>query len=37
MSALIYLPFLRAYERSLIKTEEQKARNAAPQAQTVTG
>ncbi len=37
MSALIYLPFLRAYERSLMKTEELKARNAAPQAQTVTG
>ena len=28
MSALIYLPFLRAYERSLMKTEEQKAQDA---------
>ena len=28
MSALIYLPFLRAYERSLLKTEEQKAQDA---------
>lgn len=26
MSALMYLPFLRAYERTLIKNEEQKAR-----------
>lgn len=25
MSALMYLPFLRAYERTLIKNEEQKA------------
>lgn len=28
MSALMYLPFLRAYERSLMKTEEQKAQDA---------
>lgn len=28
MSALMYLPFLRAYERTLIKNEEQKARAA---------
>jgi PTS system cellobiose-specific IIC component len=25
MSAIMYLPFLRAYERSLMKNEEQKA------------
>lgn len=25
MSALMYLPFLRTYERTLIKNEEQKA------------
>jgi PTS system cellobiose-specific IIC component len=35
MSALMYLPFLRAYERSLMKTEEQKAQNSAPMAETV--
>jgi PTS system cellobiose-specific IIC component len=28
MSALMYLPFLRAYERSLMKSEEQKAQDA---------
>lgn len=28
MSALMYLPFLRAYERTLIKNEEQKAQAA---------
>ena len=33
MSALIYLPFLRAYERSLMKTEEQKTQNTAPMAE----
>ncbi len=27
MSALMYLPFLRAYERSLLKSEEQKAQD----------
>jgi PTS system cellobiose-specific IIC component len=32
MSALMYLPFLRAYERSLMKNEEQKAQNSAPMA-----
>jgi PTS system cellobiose-specific IIC component len=35
MSALMYLPFLRAYERSLMKTEEQKKQNSAPMAETV--
>lgn len=34
MSALIYLPFLRAYERSLLKTEEQKAQDAVSVANT---
>ena len=36
MSAVIYLPFLRAYERSLMKTEVEKAKNAAPVAETVS-
>ena len=36
MSALIYLPFLRAYERSLMVTEEQKAQNGAPLAETAS-
>ena len=35
MSAVIYLPFLRAYERSLMKTEEQKAQDVTPLAGTV--
>ena len=30
VSALIYLPFLRAYERSLVKTEGEKASDNAP-------
>ena len=36
MSALIYLPFLRAYERSLMKTEVEKAKAAVPVAETVS-
>jgi PTS system cellobiose-specific IIC component len=36
MSALMYLPFLRAYERSLMKTEEQKAQATSPLAETVS-
>lgn len=35
LSALMYLPFLRAYERSLLKTEEQKAQDVTPLAGTV--
>ncbi len=35
LSALMYLPFLRAYERSLMKTEEQKAQDVTPLAGTV--
>jgi len=35
MSALMYLPFLRAYERSLLKTEEQKAQATVGAAETV--
>lgn len=35
MSAVIYLPFLRAYERSLLKTEVEKAKNVVPVAETV--
>lgn len=36
MSAVIYLPFLRAYERSLMKTEVEKAKAAVPVAETVS-
>ena len=36
MSAVIYLPFLRAYERSLMKTEVEKAKNSVPVAETVS-
>ncbi len=36
MSALMYLPFLRAYERTLIKNEEQKARATVGTAETVS-
>ncbi|MWT34524.1 PTS lactose transporter subunit IIC [Escherichia coli] len=36
MSALMYLPFLRAYERTLIKNEEQKAQATVGTAETVT-
>ena len=36
MSAVIYLPFLRAYERSLMKTEVEKAKNSIPVAETVS-
>lgn len=36
MSAVIYLPFLRAYERSLMKTEVEKAKNSVPLAETVS-
>ena len=36
MSAVIYLPFLRAYERSLMKTEVEKAKNTVPVAETVS-
>ncbi len=31
----MYLPFLRAYERSLLKTEEQKAQATVGAAETV--
>jgi len=37
MSALMYLPFLRAYERSLIKAEEKKIKDAAPAGHPVHG
>jgi len=37
MSALMYLPFLRAYERSLIKAEEKKIKDAPPAGQPVPG
>ncbi|WP_254911102.1 hypothetical protein, partial [Klebsiella pneumoniae] len=30
------LPFLRAYERSLMKTEVEKAKNSVPVAETVS-
>ncbi|WP_409513679.1 hypothetical protein, partial [Klebsiella pneumoniae] len=33
---VIYLPFLRAYERSLMKTEVEKAKNSVPVAETVS-
>jgi PTS system cellobiose-specific IIC component len=36
ISAAMYLPFLRAYERSLMKTEEQKLKAAAPLAETIS-
>lgn len=36
MSALMYLPFLRAYERTLIKNEEQKAQATVGTAETVS-
>jgi len=36
VSAAMYLPFLRAYERSLMKTEEQKLKTASPLAETVS-
>ena len=36
ISAAMYLPFLRAYERSLMKTEEQKLKAATPLAETVS-
>ena len=36
MSAVIYLPFLRAYERSLMKTEVEKTKNSVPVAETVS-
>lgn len=36
MSAVIYLPFLRAYERSLIKNEVEKAKSVAPVAGAVS-
>ncbi|TCV94295.1 PTS sugar transporter subunit IIC [Biostraticola tofi] len=34
LSALLYLPFLRAYERSLLKTEAEKAQHTAPLIET---
>lgn len=36
MSAVIYLPFLRAYERSLIKNEVEKAKSVASVAGAVS-
>ena len=36
ISAAMYIPFLRAYERSLMKTEEQKLKAATPLAETVS-
>lgn len=36
VSALIYLPFLRAYERSLMKTEEQKTQARVGAAETIS-
>src|SRR5471030_2151946 len=35
VSCLFYLPFLRAYERSLLKTAQEKALNVSPMTQTV--
>lgn len=36
MSALMYLPFLRAYERTLMKNEEQKAQATVGTAETAS-
>ena len=36
ISAAMYLPFLRAYERSLMKSEEQKLKATSPLAETVS-